>query len=54
MSKKNKDGKDIEEYLRYAKDSHGIPEEYEDWALDNGIELPSKKSKQRKDYDDSE
>lgn len=52
MSKKENDK--IDKYLRYAKDSQGVPDDYEDWALDNGIELPPKKKKNREEYDDSE
>lgn len=52
MSKKDQDN--IEEYLRYAK-SRSVPEDYEDWVLDNGIKLPPKKRKNGKDdYDDTE
>lgn len=53
MSRKDRDN--IEEYLRYAKDSQGVPDDYEDWALDNGIKLPPKKRKtDREEYDDTE
>lgn len=50
-----RDNERIEEYLRYARDSQGIPEDYEDWALDNNIKLPPKKRKtDKEEYDDSE
>jgi len=55
MSRKDKNEDNLENYLRYAKDAHGVPDDYEDWALDNGIKLPPKKKVTGKDeYDDSE
>lgn len=55
MSRKDKDDDNIEEYLRYARDAQGVPDDYEDWALDNGIKLPpKKKTAGKEEYDDSE
>lgn len=55
MSRKDKNEDSLENYLRYARDSHGVPDDYEDWALDNGIKLPPKKKATDKDeYDDPE
>ena len=52
MSRKDKNEDSLENYLRYARDSHGVPDDYEDWALDNGIKLPPKKKVTDKDeYD---
>jgi hypothetical protein len=36
----------IEEYLRYAAHSKGVPDDFEDWAIDNGIRLPKKKKRE--------
>ena len=33
----------FEKYAKYAKNSRGVPEEFDDWALDNNIKLPPKK-----------
>ena len=53
MSRKENDK--IDKYLRYAKDMHGVPDDYEDWAVDNNITLPSKKKNSTKEnYDDPE
>lgn len=51
MGYKNPEDESIEEYLRYASNSRGVPEEFEDWAVDNGIKL-SKNKKREKDYED--
>jgi hypothetical protein len=51
MSKRENDDH-FEKYAKYAKNSRGVPEEFEDWALDNGIKLPLKKKVTDKDeYD---
>lgn len=44
----------IDEYIKYAKGSKGLPEDFEDWAVDNKINLPPKKKRSREEYDDSE
>lgn len=42
MPRKN-DDEPIEEYIKYASKLRGTPEDFEDWAIDNGIKLPNKK-----------
>lgn len=46
----------LEEYIKYASKLRGTPEDFEDWAIDNNIKLPSKKkqTKPEEDYDDAE
>jgi hypothetical protein len=46
----------LDEYIKYASKLRGTPEDFEDWALDNNIKLPSKKKITRHEdgYDDSE
>ena len=51
MGYKTPDDDSIEEYLRYASKLKGIPDEFDDWAVDNGIKF-SKKKKQDKDYEE--
>ena len=46
------DEESLEEYLRYASNSRGIPEEFENWAIDNNLKLPGKKKNKDKDYGD--
>jgi hypothetical protein len=53
MGYKIPDDESIEEYLRYASHSRGVPEEFDDWAVDNGIKL-SKSKKKDKDYEDEQ
>ena len=33
----------FDKYAKYAKNSRGVPEEFDDWVLDNNIKLPPKK-----------
>ena len=42
----------FDEYVKYAKHSRGLPEEFDTWALDNGIKLPPKKDVSDRDQDD--
>lgn len=45
------DDESIEEYLRYAATSKGVPDDFEDWAVDNRVKLPKKKRREER-YDE--
>lgn len=51
MGYKTPDEDSIEEYLRYASNSRGVPDEFDDWAIDNRIKM-SKSKKKEKDYEE--
>jgi hypothetical protein len=46
----------LDEYIKYASKLRGTPEDFEDWAVDNNVKLPSKKKpgKHEDGYDDTE
>jgi|LakMenEpi03Aug12_release.lakeMendotaPanAssembly.Ray.scaffolds.fasta_scaffold1329448_2 hypothetical protein len=46
----------LDEYIKYASKLRGTPEDFEDWAVDNNIKLPTKRKtiKHEDGYDDSE
>jgi hypothetical protein len=42
----------LDEYLRYAATSRGVPEEFENWAIDHNLKLPKKKKPKDSEYGD--
>lgn len=49
---KNEKEEPLDKYIQYVSKLRGKPEEFEDWALDNNIKLPSKKKRTDKEtYD---
>lgn len=51
MPRQDKDDH-FDEYVKYVQNSRGVPEEFDTWALENGIKLPSKKKKRQEIEDD--
>lgn len=51
MPRGNKDDH-FDEYVKYVQNSRGVPDEFDVWALDNGIKLPPKKQKREQRDDD--
>jgi hypothetical protein len=46
------DDDSLDEYLRYAASSRGVPDDFENWAIDNNLKLPKKKKLQDKEHGD--
>ncbi len=51
MSRGNKDDH-FDEYVKYAKTSRGVPDEFDVWAVENNIKLPPKKDRRQDEDDD--